>query len=183
MALAMKSSLRTAGSALRTSSSVNRQQLRRSAVVVRAERKFSDSEWDAAIKKATSADAGTPAAPSTPAPAAVKAVSLGDAMAFSGPVPETVNGRLAMLGFLAAVGAELASGETVFQQVVDAPGPILGAFFAFALASLVPILKGADLKEAFGPFTPSAELTNGRFAMMGLAAVLALEYFSGKAFF
>jgi hypothetical protein len=32
-------------------------------------------------------------------------------MAFNGKAPEITNGRLAMLGFLAAVAAELATGE------------------------------------------------------------------------
>ena len=79
-------------------------------------------------------------------------------MAFAGPAPETVNGRLAMLGFVAALGAELSSGESVVQQLSDAPGPILAVFFAFAVATLVPILKGANLKESLGPFTPSVSL-------------------------
>lgn len=35
-----------------------------------------------------------------------------DVMAFSGPAPEIVNGRLAMLGFVAAVAAEFTSGES-----------------------------------------------------------------------
>ena len=34
-----------------------------------------------------------------------------DVMNFDGIAPELVNGRLAMLGFLAAVGAEISSGE------------------------------------------------------------------------
>jgi hypothetical protein len=63
-----------------------------------------------------------------------------------------------MLGFVAALGAELSSGESVVQQLSDAPGPILAVFFAFAVASLVPILKGANLKESLGPFTPSVSL-------------------------
>lgn len=37
--------------------------------------------------------------------------------AFSGPLPEKANGRLSMLGFVAALGAELATGEPVFTQV------------------------------------------------------------------
>ena len=78
-----------------------------------------------------------------------------DAMAFSGPAPETVNGRLAMLGFAAALGAELSTGESVVQQLSDAPAAILAVFVAFAIASLVPILKGANLKESLGPFTPA----------------------------
>ena len=36
-------------------------------------------------------------------------------MGFSGSVPETVNGRLAMLGFVAAIAAELNSGEFLVQ--------------------------------------------------------------------
>jgi Chlorophyll A-B binding protein len=32
-------------------------------------------------------------------------------MAFSGPAPEIINGRLAMLGFLSAVAAEAVSGN------------------------------------------------------------------------
>merc|ERR1711937_706521 len=67
-----------------------------------------------------------PATPPPPPPAPVKKdVSFGDAMAFSGPGPETINGRLALLGFIAALGAEAASGETVFQQIGDAEPSIL----------------------------------------------------------
>ncbi len=36
-------------------------------------------------------------------------------MAFNGKAPEITNGRLAMLGFLAAVAAELATGEQKFH--------------------------------------------------------------------
>ena len=82
-------------------------------------------------------------------------------MGFSGPAPEAINGRLAMLGFIAAVAAELSSGQSVLAQLRDAPTPILGAFVLFAAASLVPILKGANLKESFGPFNPSVSHTVG----------------------
>ena len=37
-------------------------------------------------------------------------LSIADVMNFDGIAPELVNGRLAMLGFLAAVGAEISSG-------------------------------------------------------------------------
>ena len=45
-------------------------------------------------------------------------LSLADVMNFDGIAPELVNGRLAMLGFLAAVGAEISSGgiETSFRR-------------------------------------------------------------------
>ena len=46
-----------------------------------------------------------------------------------------------MLGFIAAVGAELATGRKVSEQVAIAPGPIAGVFLLFAVASLIPILK------------------------------------------
>ena len=103
-------------------------------------------------------------------------------MAFAGSAPETVNGRLAMLGFIAALGAEASSGETVFQQVGDAEPSILFAFIMFAAASLIPILKGVK-KEKFAFFSPEAEMLNGRAAMIGFALLLAIEAKSGAAFF
>ena len=42
--------------------------------------------------------------------ASVAAPSFTEVMGFSGSVPEIVNGRLAMLGFVAALAAELSSG-------------------------------------------------------------------------
>eukprot|EP00798_Chlamydomonas_sp_ICE-L_P023512 gene23512-biopygen18044 len=37
--------------------------------------------------------------------------------------------------------------------------------------------------ESFGPFTPNAELLNGRAAMIGFAALLAFEATNGAAMF
>ena len=42
---------------------------------------------------------------------AVPPLCLADVMSFGGAGPETINGRLAMLGFVAALFAELSSGE------------------------------------------------------------------------
>jgi hypothetical protein len=53
---------------------------------------------------------------------------------------------------------------------------------SFAYASLVPILKGAK-REAFGIFTPRAEVTNARAAMLGFGLLLILESKSGVPFF
>jgi hypothetical protein len=62
-------------------------------------------------------------------------------MAFNG-APELINGRLAMLGFVAALGAELFSNETVVQQITGNGSEwIAFAFVLFAGASLVPIFK------------------------------------------
>ena len=38
-------------------------------------------------------------------------------------------------------------------------------FVLFIVASLAPIFNRADGQERLGPFTPSAELLNGRAAM------------------
>ena len=57
-------------------------------------------------------------------------LSLGDAFAFAqvpaatnfvASGPELMNGRLAMIGFVAALGCEIATGETVGQQVAQSP--------------------------------------------------------------
>lgn len=126
------------------------------------------------------AAAPEPVAP--PAPAAKKGVSFGDVMNFGGLAPERVNGRLAMLGFVAAAGAELSSNDTITAQVSEASGPIAGAFLIFMAASIIPFIKGAKL-ESFGPFTPNAEMTNGRAAMLGFLLLVGFEAGSGSAFF
>ncbi|GAB4822494.1 hypothetical protein N2152v2_009540 [Parachlorella kessleri] len=115
---------------------------------------------------------------------AARSVYLEEVMAFSGPAPEVVNGRLAMLGFLAALGAELSSSESILAQIQN-PGSsswILYTFVLFIGASLIPLFKGAK-NEAFGPFSPKAELINGRAAMIGFAAMLAIEAVKGSALF
>ena len=122
------------------------------------------------------------AAPPPPPPPAKKDIGFSEAMAFSGPAPETINGRLAMLGFIAALGAEAASGETIYQQIADAEPSIFFAFIMFAAASLIPTLKGVK-KEKFAFFSPEAEMLNGRAAMIGFALLLAIEAKSGAAFF
>jgi hypothetical protein len=104
-------------------------------------------------------------------------------MAFAGPGPETINGRLAMLGLFAAIGAELATGQTVFTQFENATPVVLATWAIISLASLVPILKGASQDEAFGPMTPKAERLNGQAAMLGLAALLLIELVKGSALF
>jgi hypothetical protein len=54
----------------------------------------------------------------------------------------------------------------------------LAALF-LAVASLFP-LATAD-KCSLGPFTPSAEMLNGRAAMIGLVALAAIELSRGGA--
>lgn len=102
-------------------------------------------------------------------------------MAFAGPAPEIVNGRLAMLGFVAAMAAEIRTDETVVKQWAQEPTLILLTFILFAAGSLVPIVSGK--KESLGPFTPEAEMINGRAAMIGFASLLVAELVRGTALF
>ena len=101
-------------------------------------------------------------------------------MNFGGSAPEITNGRLAMIGFLAAVGAELSSGESVLRQLGDEPTLINMTFLLFIAASLIPAFTNTK-PQAFGPFTPNAELLNGRAAMIGFAALLGVEFMNNGA--
>lgn len=108
-------------------------------------------------------------------------VALSDAMRFKGAAPEIINSRLAMLGFIAALGAELFTGKTVFEQTAQAPNAIIATFVIFTIATLVPILRGVPRrggKEMGGlhAFTSNAELINGRLAIIGFPCLLIQEY-------
>jgi hypothetical protein len=117
-----------------------------------------------------------------PAPAAAAAMGLEELMSFAGPAPELINGRLSMLAFVAAVGPELSSGESVVGQLAQEPTLIALTFVLFSVASLIPMLSGAK-REAFGPFSPDAEMLNGRAAMLGFATLLVVEGLRGAALF
>lgn len=135
-------------------------------------------QWAEAVKSGK-----VSAAPSEPeATEFDSGLSIGEAMSFSGPAPELINGRLAMIGFISALGAELGSGESVLRQLSDEPTGIILTFILFSAASLIPLLNSTK-REAFGPFTPEAETLNSRAAMIGFAIVLASELLTGKAFF
>lgn len=109
------------------------------------------------------------------------APSISDLMAFTGGVPEIVNFRLAMFGFVAALGSELASGESVVNQFKHEPTGVLLAVILFTSASFIPFLYGASKKESFGPFTPQAEIMNGRAACIGFLSLLIAEGVRGGA--
>ncbi|QDZ21636.1 chlorophyll A-B binding protein [Chloropicon primus] len=176
-AVSTKSFLTTATAAARALPARRALARRAGRVVVRSAEEPAQS---APTESANSSSATPP--PPPPPPPAKKDVSFGEAMAFSGAGPETINGRLAMLGFIAALGAEASSGESIFQQIGDAEPSILFAFIMFAAASLIPIFKGVK-KESFAFFSPEAEMLNGRAAMIGFALLIAIEAKSGAAFF
>jgi hypothetical protein len=98
-----------------------------------------------------------------------------DAMKFNGPAPELINGRLAMIGILAAAKQEIDTGATVLQQALQASPWLYAVLGLWVYASLVPILKGVR-HEAFGELLASISSSSGCFVAcrcsMQCAAVL-----------
>ncbi|KAL3141333.1 hypothetical protein ABBQ32_004917 [Trebouxia sp. C0010 RCD-2024] len=104
-------------------------------------------------------------------------VGVADAMRFKGAAPEVINCRLAMLGFVAAVLVENATGKNVIQQTQTEQFPIAVIVITFIIASLVPIVRGVP-RKGNSIFTADAELWNGRLAMLGIAALYWNAYIS-----
>ena len=106
---------------------------------------------------------------------------FGDVFAFSGPAPETINGRLAMVGFVAAVAVELASGQDLLTQLSSGGvSRFVISAVLLSIASLVPMFKGVSTESKSQPvFSSSAEMWNGRLAMIGLVALAVTEYVKG----
>ncbi|ESR33279.1 Early light-induced protein 1 [Citrus sinensis] len=104
-----------------------------------------------------------------------------EVFAFSGPAPERINGRLAMIGFVAALGVEISKGQDVFAQLSDGGVAwFLGTSVLLTVASLVPLFKGVSVEsKSDGFMTSDAELWNGRFAMLGLVALAFTEFVKG----
>jgi hypothetical protein len=114
-------------------------------------------------------------------------------MGFSGWAPEVINGRLAQIGFLAALGTEaLNPGEKLADQFVDNFPLFAGSVLAVVVASFAPEVYRQNVgekkveytadpksidpkKDPFGIFKESSEMTNSRAAMVGIAAMLLTE--------
>jgi len=163
---------------------------RRRALVVRAQTEPDMNSTKETTSASTSSSPGTTPTP-TPIPAAPKPMtkkanpSVWDALAFSGPAPERINGRLAMVGFVSALSVEAARGGGLLDQAGSGAG--LGWFLVtagvFSVASLVPLLQGQSVEsKSSGVWSADAELWNGRFAMLGLVALAATEFITGAPF-
>ncbi|KGN56941.1 early light-induced protein 1, chloroplastic [Cucumis sativus] len=119
--------------------------------------------------------------PSPSPPSKVTSTKLTDILAFSGPGPERINGRLAMIGFVAALAVEVSKGQDVFEQIANGGIPwFVGTSVVLTLASLIPLFKGVSAESnSKGIMSSNAELWNGRFAMLGLVALAFTEYVKG----
>ncbi|XP_044976093.1 high molecular mass early light-inducible protein HV58, chloroplastic [Hordeum vulgare subsp. vulgare] len=165
---------------------------RRRTLVVRAQ---TEPDMDSAKETTSASTSPSPSQYTSPSPTTIPAApkpvtkkanpSVWDALAFSGPAPERINGRLAMVGFVAALSVEAARGGGLLDQAGSGAG--LGWFLAtagvFSVASLVPLLQGQSVEsKSSGIWSADAELWNGRFAMLGLVALAATEFITGAPF-
>ncbi|CAL6378042.1 unnamed protein product [Bathycoccus prasinos] len=99
-------------------------------------------------------------------------------MGFAGWAPEVINCRAGMVAFVAAMGAELQSynHETFGALLITA-------------ASFMPSMQNAEKytskpsSKPYGIFTPEAEITNGRMAIIGLVAATVAEKVMGHGIF
>ncbi|XP_071730574.1 early light-induced protein 1, chloroplastic-like [Rutidosis leptorrhynchoides] len=138
--------------------------------------------------KPSSATPTPPSASSTPPPPPPPrgpkvSTKFSDVLAFSGPAPERINGRLAMIGFVSALAVELSSGQDVLTQISNGGLTVfVGTSVVLTLASLVPLFKGVSVQsKSSGLMTSDAEMWNGRAAMLGLVALAFTEYVTGSA--
>ncbi|KAH7428049.1 hypothetical protein KP509_10G073000 [Ceratopteris richardii] len=106
--------------------------------------------------------------------------SLGSLFAVDGAAPETINGRMAMVGFVWALVAEKMTGLSVMEQLFHpSTSGILwfaGVVQLFTAASVIPFLNGESTDaRRWGPFNAKAERWNGRLAMIGFVSLLVDE--------
>ena len=86
---------------------------------------------------------------------------------------EIINGRSAMMGFVAGAGKMALTQQPLLQQVYD-PSQDLGSILTvatIAAGTTVSIAERLEMKEAPEPWTPENEILNGRVAMLGILAL------------
>jgi len=127
--------------------------------------------------------------------------TLRDLMAFSGPAPERINGRLAMWAFASIVAGELGSKTPALEQLASGwPAAILFSITITAASIFPKVVSGYSLKDLLESatsekmqgegvqkfvalFDQKLELWAGRLAMMGIVGLPIVEYFAGDALF
>ncbi|TVU41790.1 hypothetical protein EJB05_15339 [Eragrostis curvula] len=134
---------------------------RRRALVVRAQGE-PDMKPTAETPSTSTSPAAAPTTP-TPKPKAKPAKpGLWDALAFSGPAPERINGRLAMVGFVSALAVEASTRcDGLLTQAGSGSGLAWFAVSAAVLsaASLAPVLQGESAEaRSKGFWSADAEL-------------------------
>jgi hypothetical protein len=113
------------------------------------------------------------------------ATSLSQFQTFDGPAPETINGRLAMLGVVVGLLGEWVTGLGLLEQTGDHPITVFAAFLFISFASYAPIARGYTRKEPFAnrflglSWSPKAENWNGRLAMLGFTGMIVTEAITG----
>ena len=113
---------------------------------------------------------------------------------------ELINGRAAMVGVLAAIAGEVATGKDAWEQVFPAQlmagEPSTGinsldlTLFGFVVvaSTLGTVMPGFisdkfNKDQSVGPFSNDAEILNARAAMIGFWGILVVEHFKGSAIF
>ncbi|KAL2620460.1 hypothetical protein R1flu_000665 [Riccia fluitans] len=143
------------------------------------EEQVKNNEQEEPLRVFDQAPAGKFARPESERRPELGNTDFGSVMRFDGPAPETINGRLAMLGITWAFAAEIMSGQSVVQQIVNGTGLIwfLAVAPIFIAASFVPIFGWNESPDsrAFGPFNAKAERWNGRAAMIGFLSIILTE--------
>ena len=98
-----------------------------------------------------------------------------DVMRFDSWAPELINGRCAMLGYVAGYGYEAVTHESLSSQSQD-----YWPYFVTVsvLVTILTLNTGKPTKEdvQVSGLTPDAELFNGRAAMIGIASTLLYEF-------
>jgi len=102
-------------------------------------------------------------------------------MRFKGALPEILNSRLAMLGFVLAVLGERVQHKDLFEQVASQPNIIAAVIALITVASAIPFYRG--VRRSGNPiFTADAELWNGRLAMMAMVLAVVNTAVRGHIF-
>ena len=156
-----------------------------STVALRAPARRTATVRGARMTVKSSMDEALPAEVVAPKPSMKE--SMMNTMSFGGWAPELINGRIAQIAFVAGLGAEISTGESFTTQFVQHSGAIAFASALITLASFMPNMQNAEdynanpasLGKSNGPWTTSAEMTNGRGAMVGLVSMLLVEKLVG----